>query len=96
VVNNTLGVATNVATGALGAVGNVASSALGAVGNVLGAGGNMIQPGAGSQGGSTGGVQYPVSGSTSTTDPYSYQGALPVKKPTEFMPITADFSSFGR
>jgi hypothetical protein len=106
VVNNTLGVATNVATGALGAVSNVASSALGAVGNVLGAGGNMIQPGAGSQGGSagamssqagpSGGMQYPVSGSTSTTDPYSYQGALPVKKPTEFMPITADFSSFGR
>jgi hypothetical protein len=42
------------------------------------------------------GSQYPVNGSTSTTDPYSYYGQLPIKKPTEFMPITADFSSFGR
>jgi hypothetical protein len=110
VVNKTVGAATDVATGALGAVGNVASSALGVFGNVLGGAGNMLPSGSGSQGGSAGGMrsqqyqpmsagmsqQYPVSGSTSTTDPYSYQGALPIKKPTEFMPITADFSSFGR
>jgi hypothetical protein len=110
VVNKTVGAATNVATGALGAVGNVASSALGVFGNVLGEAGNMLPSGSGSQGASAGAMQlqpnqqvsasatpqYPVSGSTSTTDPYSYQGALPVKKSTEFMPITADFSSFGR
>jgi hypothetical protein len=110
VVNKTVGAATDVATGALGAVGNVASSALGVFGNVLGGAGNMLPSGSGSQGGSAGGMrsqqyqpmsagmsqQYPVSGSTSTTDPYSYQGALPIKKPTDFMPITADFSSFSR
>jgi hypothetical protein len=35
-------------------------------------------------------------GSTNMADPYSYQGALPAKKPTDFMPLTADFSNFGR
>ena len=38
----------------------------------------------------------PASGSAKMADPYSYQGALPVKKPTDFMPLTADFSNFGR
>jgi hypothetical protein len=107
VVNKTVGAATNVATGALGAVGNVASSALGVFGNVLGGAGNMIQSGAqgqslqsnqvaGAQMQQAGGSQYPVNGSTSTSDPYSYYGKLPVKPPNDFMPITADFSNFGR
>ena len=34
--------------------------------------------------------------SNGQTDPYSYYGQLPNKAPAEFMPITADFSSFGK
>jgi hypothetical protein len=33
---------------------------------------------------------------TQYTDPYSYSGALPTKMPSNYMPITADFSAFGR
>lgn len=33
---------------------------------------------------------------TQYTDPYSYYGQLPTKTPTNFMPVTADFSNFGR
>jgi hypothetical protein len=33
---------------------------------------------------------------TQYTDPYSYSGTLPAKSPSNFMPITADFSSFGK
>ena len=32
----------------------------------------------------------------STTDPYSYYGQVPYKKPTSFIARTADFSSFGK
>ena len=105
VATGALGAVGNVASSALGVFGNV----LGGAGNLLPSGGGSQGGSAGgmpSQSGSSGsmptqpyqsgGAQYPVSGSTSTTDPYSYQGALPIKKPTEFMPITADFSSFGR
>ena len=41
---------------------------------------------------STGG---PVVNQSSVTDPYSYFGAVP-SKPNNFMPITTDFSKFGR
>jgi hypothetical protein len=105
-----LGAATNVATGAMGAVSNVATGALGTVGNVLGAAGNAVgAAGNGAQSGSmnqgsapgamqqpAGGQQPPVSGSTSTSDPYSYYGKLPAKNSNDFMPITANFSSFGK
>lgn len=33
---------------------------------------------------------------TQYTDPYSYSGMLPAKSPSNYMPITADFSSFGK
>ena len=29
-------------------------------------------------------------------DPYSYYGQIPHKKPSEYLPRTADFSSFGK
>jgi len=32
----------------------------------------------------------------STTDPYSYYGRLPTKQTGQYMPITADFSSFSK
>ena len=37
----------------------------------------------------------PVVNQSSVTDPYSYFGAVP-SKPSKFMPITSDFSKFGR
>jgi hypothetical protein len=102
VATGALGAVGNVASSALGVVGNV----LGGAGNLLpsgagsqggSAGAMALQPvSSGSMQAQQGGAQYPVSGNTGTTDPYSYHGALPIKKPTEFMPITADFSSFGR
>jgi hypothetical protein len=33
---------------------------------------------------------------TSSTDQYSYYGALPSKGNSNYMPVTADFSSFGK
>ena len=105
VATGALGAVGNVASSALGVFGNV----LGGAGNMLPSGAGSQGGSAGAmpsqpvssgsmptQQGNAGGAQYPVSGSTSTMDPYSYHGALPIKKPTEFMPITADFSSFGR
>ena len=38
-------------------------------------------------------VPYPVA---QGVNPYSYNGALPTKGSTNFMPVTADFSKFGR
>jgi hypothetical protein len=102
VATGALGAVGNVASSALGVVGNV----LGGAGNLLpsgagsqggSAGAMPLQPASsGMMQQQTGGPQPQVSGSTSTTDPYSYYGKLPAKKPNEFMPITADFSSFGR
>ena len=37
----------------------------------------------------------PVINNSSVTDPYSYFGAVP-SKPSKYMPITSDFSKFGR
>ena len=106
VVNKTVGTVGNVATGAIGAASNLATDVLGAVGNVLGAAGNAVgavgngaQSGSMNRGSSSGSMQQPqppVSGSTSTTDPYSYYGKLPAKNSNDFMPITANFSSFGK
>ena len=98
-----LGAATNLATGAFGAVSNVATGALGTVGNVLGSATNALQPTQSFQGTTPGQMQQQtsvsqpsVAGATSTSDPYSYYGKLPARSNNNFMPITADFSSFGR
>jgi hypothetical protein len=40
------------------------------------------------------GVNYGTN--TQYTDPYSYSGTLPTKSPSNYIPITADFSSFGK
>ena len=108
VASGALGAAGDVASGALGAVGDVASSALGAVGDVASgiigagkqvsdaAGSNATTSGQTSAGGAGTNQQLTQVMPQSSTDPYSYYGQLPYKKPSEYMPITADFSSFGK
>lgn len=93
-----LGAVSNVATGAFGAAGNVATGAIGTVGNVLGSANNGAQQGTtpGQMQQQSGASQPSVAGATSTSDPYSYYGQLPARNNTNFMPITADFSSFSK
>uniref|UniRef100_A0A6C0HU58 Uncharacterized protein n=1 Tax=viral metagenome TaxID=1070528 RepID=A0A6C0HU58_9ZZZZ len=89
-----------------GAVGLIKDAGSGAVGLIKDAGSGAMslannnnnrgegQSGRGSQGGQ--GVGYtPVSGSgPQSMDQYSYYGTLPSKGSSNFMPVTADFSSF--
>jgi hypothetical protein len=108
VASGAVGAAGNVASGALGAAGNVASGALGAVGDVASgiigagkqvsdaAGSNATTSGQTSAGGAGTNQQLTQVMPQSSSDPYSYYGQLPYKKPSEYMPITADFSSFGK
>ena len=103
VATGAIGAAGDVATGAIGAVGGIASGALGAVGEVatsiVGAGKNVTNitasnsPSASKAGLNQQLTQVMPQGST---DPYSYYGQLPYKKPSEYMPITANFSAFGK
>lgn len=99
VVTGVLGAVSNIATGALGAASNVATGAIGTVGNVLGSANNgQVSQGTtpGQMQQQTGASQPSIAGATSTSDPYSYYGQLPARNNTNFMPITADFSSFSR
>ena len=108
VASGAVGAVGDVASGALGAAGNVASGALGAVGDVASgiigagkqvsdaAGSNATTSGQTSSGGAGTNQQLTQVMPQSSTDPYSYYGQLPYKKPSEYMPITADFSSFGK
>ena len=103
VVTGVLGAVSNIATGAFGAASNVATGAIGTVGNVLGGANNGMQQGLVPQGTTSGMIQQQtgasqpsIAGATSTSDPYSYYGQLPARNNTNFMPITADFSSFSR
>ena len=64
---------------------------MGAGGAGMGAGGAGAGPGGAGPGTGSGGVAY--SGPQSM-DQYSYFGALPAKKSGNYMPVTADFSSF--
>lgn len=50
----------------------------------------------GRQGQYSGSVGTNYGTNTQYTDPYSYSGMLPAKSSSNFMPITADFSSFGK
>ena len=105
VATGAVGAASNVATGVLGAVGDVATGAIDAVGNVVGstvnAAGQVVPDGQRSAG-TTSTVagqqvqQGPITGNTGMTDPYSYYGKLPSKPHGDYIPRTADFSSFSR
>ena len=106
IATGAMGAAGNVATGAIGTVGNVLGSANNRMqqGQVYpGTTSGAMQQGPVSQGTTSGAMQQQtgppqpsVAGATSTSDPYSYYGQLPAKNNNNFMPITADFSSFGR
>uniref|UniRef100_A0A6C0IP21 Uncharacterized protein n=1 Tax=viral metagenome TaxID=1070528 RepID=A0A6C0IP21_9ZZZZ len=107
VASGTVGAVGDVATGAVGAAGGIASSALGAVGDVaagiVGAG-KKVTDAAGAKNNTNNTEKVPQDSNKQMTqvmpqgnnDPYSYYGQLPYKKPNEYMPITADFSSFGK
>jgi len=72
--------------GTTGSVGTTGSG--GTTGTVVGSGGLS---GTGGPGTGSGSVSY--SGPQSM-DQYSYYGALPAKAASNYMPVTADFSSF--
>ena len=90
----------NVVGSTVDAAGNIISSAFGMVGKVLGSANrdyrNTSTPINGQQQSGVQSGQQQSGGTNNVMDPYSYQGKLPAKKSNEFMPITADFSSFGR
>tara|TARA_A100001015_G_scaffold209620_1_gene234728 strand:+ start:8705 stop:10387 length:1683 start_codon:yes stop_codon:yes gene_type:complete len=110
VAGGAVGAAGDVASGAVGAAGGVVSSAIGAVGDVassaIGAVGKLGQSGENNnqqmslnqqQSNSIPQSSIPQTNTVSAaTDPYSYYGQLPNKQPSNYMPITASFSSFGK
>jgi hypothetical protein len=99
VASGAVGAAGNVVSSAIDVVGDVASSAIGAVGKLGQSGENNNQKMSMNQQQNNTMPQPPMSQSNSVsgvTDPYSYYGQLPNKKPSNYMPITADFSSFGK
>ena len=100
--------ATNLAKGIVGGVQGVAQGGyqgvtqggaqLGSQGGAQGGSQGGAQGGA--QGGSQGGVQIGAQGTlaqlSGPQNPYTYNGALSEKPSADFIPITADFSKFGR
>lgn len=98
----TVSTAGELTTGAIGTVGDIASGAVDAVGDVassvISSGQKVVD--AASEGEETNDVNLMNSNTqvlaNVKTDPYSYYGQVPYKKPTEFLPRTADFSSFGK
>ena len=102
VASGTVGVVGDVATGTVGAVGDVLSGAVGAVGDVAN---DLISSGKNAVDTANNNNQLQQNATNSpgthilpnsTTDPYSYYGQVPCKKPTSFIARTADFSSFGK
>jgi hypothetical protein len=99
-----LGAAGDVGAGALGAAGGILSGAVGAVGDVgasVVSSGNKVVDAAGQNNQSS--LQQGNSGVSASgvqpngaSDPYSYYGQVPAKPPSDFIGITADFSSFGK
>ena len=107
-LTGTVNTAENVLTGAIGSVGNVASSIVGAGANVINSAGQPSQqtPQQPSQQTPQQSLQQAPQQnamnsntqmiSPSEVDFYSYNGQLPYKGSVNFMPRTADFSSFGK
>jgi hypothetical protein len=81
----------------VGGAENIASSAITGVSNILSSGKGAIQTDE-KQPGQNNRNSYLMTPGTQNqyNDPYSYYGQLPAKGPANFMPITADFSAFGR
>jgi hypothetical protein len=108
----TLDAAGNIVGGTVDAVGNVIGGVFGAAGNVIGGAVDAVGNAGGSTGGSlngspqmaqNGSPQMAQNGSpqmaqngSPQNDPYSYSGQLSNRPPTNFVPRTADFSTFGK
>lgn len=91
-VGGTVGLAKDVVGGAVGLVKEAGSGVAGLLGSNNGDG----QTSGNGQGG-YGNGQTPAMGTQNQyNDQYSYYGTLPAKKPSSFIPITADFSAFGK
>jgi len=98
-ITGTANAASNVITGTVGAVGNLASNVVGSATDLLKSTGSGIT---GLIDRSSSNNQY-SSNKQSVLDPYSYQGQLnkprdlvATNTPAKYLPLTADFSSFGR
>jgi hypothetical protein len=77
---------------------DLAKDAGSGVTNILSGGGNYRQSGGygyGSGSGQSAGYGRGSGQYQGAIDPYSYNGAL-VSKPSDFIPVTADFSAFGK
>uniref|UniRef100_A0A6C0D9S5 Uncharacterized protein n=1 Tax=viral metagenome TaxID=1070528 RepID=A0A6C0D9S5_9ZZZZ len=94
-----------VVTGVAGTIGGVANNLISTTGSVLkpnqmggiSTNGQNALGGSGTNQRSTPGYTAPgVGNSNQQSDPYSYYGQLPPKGHTNYVPVTADFSRFGR
>jgi hypothetical protein len=96
-VGGTLGIARDVAGGALGLVRDAASGVGSLLPNtVYSSSPYMITGQAPSGGMGYGGQVVPTVYNTRGNDPYSMYGALPERSGSNYIPLTADFSAFGR
>lgn len=106
-VTGVAGAGANVITGVAGTIGGVANNAISTVGSVLQShptdvsqtddsdradkpnqrSTTYVAPGQGTKG---------TNNTKSANDPYSYYGQLPARGKANFVPITADFSRFGK
>jgi hypothetical protein len=109
VVTGVAGAAGSTITGVAGAAGGAISGVAGAIGgvanNAISTTGRILEshPGTGSEYGNDKPNQrsttYTTGGTNnknSANDPYSYYGQLPARGKANFMPLTADFSRFGK
>jgi len=94
-----------VVTGVAGTIGGVANNLISTTGSVLkpnpmggiSTNGQNTADGTGNNQRSTPGYTAPGLGTSNQySDPYSYYGQLPPKGKTNYVPVTADFSRFGR
>ncbi len=91
-VSGTVGLAKDTVSGTLGLGKDAVSGTAGFI-KSLGSGATQLSSGGtGANPGYQGNPQYPVG----PLDPYTYNGALSQKQAANFMPLTADFSKFGR
>ena len=98
VINSAFGATGNAVGGAFDAAGNVVGGAVGAVGNVLGStvdAATGLVPNGGQNGGQND-IILKQNRNGRAADEFTYTGQLKDRETTEFMPRTADFSSFGR
>jgi hypothetical protein len=93
-VTGTVGLAKDAVTGTVGLAKDILSGAFGLTrGGVSGQGQGMPANDRGMLPATNRGM---LPATSVGSDPYSYYGQLPAKAPAAFLPLTADFSSFGR